>query len=445
MNIYDIADYSSCLFEAFCALVLFEAFLKRRDGINRAVYYAGAIVLSVLMSISNHILTTNLVNMSVVIGLELLFSVLYKGDLKKRVIASTLSMMIFITAETVVLISMTACIGYDVASVVGEGNLRIWGIIISKALGCIMSALTAYKAKKRKTDLDVDYWILFWFMFLSVIITVHTLSLVLMEGVERNISIQIYISAAGVIMTAIIILFMYEKNIRQRSELERERYQQRQLSDQIKYYSEMAVSYDRIKGLRHDLNNHLLAIKAKIENDEIDECISYIDGIIGKTVGGISLYETGNTVLDSLLSAKRSEAENKNIRFMSKINIPSLLPINEEDICIIFGNVLDNAIEACERISGGRYISFLLAYDGKDLTLRVENSCSSETSVDYGTSKGDKENHGIGRHSIEQILDKYNAVYYTEVQDRVYIFSAVFADLKYNSVNNNQNQTFSIK
>ena len=131
-----------------------------------------------------------------------------------------------------------------------------------------------------------------------------------------------------------------------------------------------------------------------------------------------------------MLSAKRAEAENKNIKFISKINIPSLLPINEEDICIIFGNILDNAIEACERISGGRYISLLLAYDGKDLTLKVENSCSSETSADYGTIKSDKENHGIGRHSIEHTLDKYNAVYYTEVQDRVYIFSGVFADLK---------------
>lgn len=353
--------------------------------------------------------------------------------------------MIFVITETVVLIFMTAWNGQNAAVVVGEGGLRIWGIIISKVLGCIMSVLTAYKAQKRRNSLDVNYWVLFWFMILSVSITIHTLSLVLTEGVEEDTSIQIYISAIGSIMTAAIIMFMYEKNIKQRSELERERYQQRQLSDQIKYYSEMAVSYDRIKGLRHDLNNHLLAIKAKIDNDEIDECISYIDGIIGKTVRGMPLYETGNTVLDSLLSAKRSEAETKNIRFISKINIPSFLPINEEDICIIFGNVLDNAIEACERISDGRYISFLLAYDGKDLTLRVENSCSSKTSADYGTSKDDKENHGIGRHSIEQTLDKYNAVYYTEVQDRVYIFSAVFADLKYNSVNNNQNHTFLIK
>lgn len=84
MNIYDIADYSSCLFEAFCTLILFEAFLQRRNGINSAVYYVGTIVLSFLMNISNHILTTNLVNMSIVIGLELLFSVLYKGDLKKE-------------------------------------------------------------------------------------------------------------------------------------------------------------------------------------------------------------------------------------------------------------------------------------------------------------------------------------------------------------------------
>ena len=90
MNVYNIADYSSCLFEAFCALILFEGFLTRRPGINRAVYYAGTILLSILMSISNHILTTNLVNMSVVIGLELLFSLLYKGDLKKSYSFNTL-------------------------------------------------------------------------------------------------------------------------------------------------------------------------------------------------------------------------------------------------------------------------------------------------------------------------------------------------------------------
>ena len=227
-------------------------------------------------------------------------------------------------------------------------------------------------------------------------------------------------------MTGVAIIFLYEKNIRQRAEIEHERLTQVQLKDQIKYYNDSIAAYDKLRRIRHDLNNHLLAIKAMAERNEISECISYINSITNKTIIANLEYKTGNTVLDTMLSSKRAEAEELGIRFEAKIGIPSSMPIKDEDICIIFGNALDNAVEACEKAEENKYISVDMIYDGRNLTCRIENSYGGTRPSASGTTKENRLLHGLGRENIDRTLKKYNAVSNIEILDNVYILSMVF-------------------
>lgn len=192
----------------------------------------------------------------------------------------------------------------------------------------------------------------------------------------------------------------------------------------------MIMSQNQIKSIRHDLKNHLLSIYAKLNKKEYIQCQQYVSKMLDNVkISSTFEFDTGNTVLDAILSAKKDEAEKKNISFNTNLRIPHNLPICEDDICIIFGNALDNAIEACEKVEYDPYIEILMSYDSDSLVCKIENSCVDDFPVI--TTKKDIKNHGIGRLNIEKSLNNYECVFNIEHGRNKYILSFVLMELNY--------------
>ncbi len=429
MSLCDAADLSTGFFEAFYTLVLFEAFLSRRKHVHASFYYAGAAALGILIDISNHLFSTNMLNMAVVITMELLFSIMYSGKIQFRFISAVFSLIISGIAEVCVLLCMSVFLNGEVDLIVGEGYLRVIGIVLSKTIGCILTLYLSKRVKSQYSYKNNSYWLLFLLTLLSAAITMNVFYRVLYAGADRSLRILIYVCAAGVVLTGAAIVFLYEKNLKQHMELEQERLAHIKLTDQIKYYKDTIAAYDKLRGFRHDINKHLLAIKAIAERNETAECTDYINRIIKDNVIAAFEYKTGNTVLDAMLSSKRAEAEQAGIRFETKLRIPSQLPIKDEDICVIFGNALDNAIEACAKTDRDKYISVNMIYDGRDLVCRIENSYAGSRPPMQGTTKENSFFHGLGRENIDRSLKKYSAVSDVEITDRAYSLSMIFPDI----------------
>lgn len=428
MSLFDIADLSTGFFEAFYTIILFETFLKHRKKLKLWIYYMGAVVLGIAINFTNHLFSTSIANLAGMVLCNICFSLLYKSSIKLKIMSSLFSFMVAIGAEIAIFMCMSACLGDAVLKISEDGIPRLIGIIASKILGCALIFYICKTARKNKDPLDSGYWMLFLIMLISVIITLYTFYAVIKVGVSQNIRIKIYFCTVGVIFTSIIILFLYNKNIKQRSELADERLISRSLNERIKYYSEMAKSYDKLRSFRHDMKNTLLSVRAKAARGEVDGCIKILDGIIGDSLSSF-VYHTGNTGLDAILGAKKDEAEQKGIQFETKLSIPPNLPLADEDICVIFGNALDNAIEACEKLNEHSYIYVLIKHDGKDLLCRIENSCPSDASLTKKTSKPNKHEHGIGIRNIERTLEKYSAVSDAQIHDGAYILSILFENL----------------
>ena len=102
--------------------------------------------------------------------------------------------------------------------------------------------------------------------------------------------------------------------------------------------------------LRHDMKNHIIALGGLLENKEWEKMRSYLKNM--EEGAGIRTGEevTGNQVVDALLEQKRKAAEEKNILWECDVQVPKSRCISEFDLCVLFGNILDNALEACERL-----------------------------------------------------------------------------------------------
>lgn len=191
---------------------------------------------------------------------------------------------------------------------------------------------------------------------------------------------------------------------------------------QIAVYKMLAEQHSRSERLRHDMKNHIIALSTLSRNKEWEKMDDYL-----KNMGGVALDTsedmTGNRAVDALLYQKRKQAEEKNIKWECDVQMPKEGYVNEFDLCILFGNILDNALEACERLSSGEncFIDICAEPVKKCFLIEVKNSMDrTEKYTEGATNKENVHEHGIGLLNVGDVVNKYNGVVKTEAQKGIF-------------------------
>lgn len=190
---------------------------------------------------------------------------------------------------------------------------------------------------------------------------------------------------------------------------------------QIAVYKMLAEQHRHSERLRHDMKNHIIALSALSRNKEWEKMDDYL-----KNMGGVALDTedmTGNRAVDALLYQKRKQAEEKNIKWECDVQMPKECYVNEFDLCILFGNILDNALEACERLSRdeNRFIDICAKPVKKCFLIEVKNSMDRTKKYTEGfTNKDNACEHGIGLLNVGDVVNKYNGVVKTEAQKGIF-------------------------
>lgn len=159
------------------------------------------------------------------------------------------------------------------------------------------------------------------------------------------------------------------------------------------------------------MNNQLVAIQGYFHEGDIAGGEAYIASLLQNLQTPSSRIRTGNSALDAILNTKKALAESKGITVDMEVQISNRLPLEPVDVCVIFGNALDNAIEACDRITQGeKKISLVLVQREGKLLCYLTNTAPINSSKDFSiTSKSDKKNHGFGLVNLKESLEKYDS------------------------------------
>ena len=198
---------------------------------------------------------------------------------------------------------------------------------------------------------------------------------------------------------------------------------------QIKHYNDITVAQAQTRKLKHDLSNHIISIKSYVEDGKKDECLKYLDSLTDYANINSDIIDTGNSVIDAIFTAKRNLARERSIDFSADIQIPENLKINSSDCCVIFGNALDNAIEACDKVQGDKYIKVSLIYQNGSLMCKIANSMSEAKNPLLKTTKADKINHGIGLKNIRETLNKYSNMLRVEQNAGEFVLSFIIYEI----------------
>ena len=175
------------------------------------------------------------------------------------------------------------------------------------------------------------------------------------------------------------------------------------------HYAEVENMYRQIRGWRHDYRSHIQVMKALVAEEDWDALRGYLDELETDLSTVDTVVKTGNPMADAILNSKISLARSKHISVRADAHIPVALPLSELDLCIILGNLFDNAIEASLALpEGSRLIRVYLDRKGSQLYISFTNFTAVKKRDKAGgrfqTTKG--EGHGFGLVRIDAIVER---------------------------------------
>lgn len=174
-------------------------------------------------------------------------------------------------------------------------------------------------------------------------------------------------------------------------------------------YGEIKEIYMDMRGWRHDYHNHMQVMKAQLAFGNLEGIEAYLDKLEKELDKVDTLVKSGNLMTDAILNSKLTLARRQEISVNCKAALPDRLPVEDVDLCVILGNLLDNAIEGCGRMAEGkRFLRVYMAVNKNQLYLSVQNSAREEPDFNernYITKK--RGNHGLGMKRVKAAVDKY--------------------------------------
>ena len=170
---------------------------------------------------------------------------------------------------------------------------------------------------------------------------------------------------------------------------------------------------DEVRKTKHDMKNNMIYLQNLLKANP-EEAEKYLEKFIGKTTKKTDAFsKSGNFSIDSMLNYKNMIAKSKGLSLILEEQTPINLPYENSDLCVILGNLLDNAIEAAEN-SENKEIDVRIVYVKNKLKITVKNYYTGKIKKDTGgnfiSTKSDTKNHGIGLQSVTRIVDAYGGV-----------------------------------
>lgn len=185
--------------------------------------------------------------------------------------------------------------------------------------------------------------------------------------------------------------------------------------------------YLQLARLRHDLKNHIISLSGLVEDRDWEKIENYLEQMKEKGGFGAEEVVTGNTAVDALLCQKRKQAKENGIRWECDVQLPRERTIPEFDLCVLLGNLLDNAIEACGRMQSKeeRFIRIQSRAIKKCFLLEIRNSMETQEAKDITRKKG--QDRGIGLWNVRDVIDCYDGTMDVETKDGTFTISVLLS------------------
>lgn len=226
----------------------------------------------------------------------------------------------------------------------------------------------------------------------------------------------------GMLLLNILIFYLLCDAIEREVRIRKQQLSAERAENEMAMYRQISESFDRQKRREHEYKNEMMVIASLLQRNEIEKLHTLLDKYNAEIAHRTDAIDTNHVIVNAILNTKRQEAREKGIVFVLKVNDLSGLCMEDQDIVVILSNMLNNAIEACEKCSGKRIIKVKAVKEAKTIIFSVVNTIQEAPSLvdgKYRTTKKEEQFHGMGIENVQKIVGKYGgscAIRYDEEQ-----------------------------
>lgn len=290
----------------------------------------------------------------------------------------------------------------------------IMAIFVQLVLFLITIILKGIFKKQRDIRLTVSEWIrfaLFAIFSAGTISTIYIRFEIIQQ--EKMESVYLWVSLGLLLMNVLIYTLICDIS-RRDVQIQDDRLLRERAEQEMKMYHSVSENYEKQQKREHEYKNQLACIGTLLKDKDYDEAEKYLQEITHDYIKSERVIETNHVIVNAILNSKYKEARDKGILMTVMLSDLAGIRITDKDIVIILSNLLNNAIEACEKCEK-KIIKVKIVKEEQQLLVAVTNTYQcAPIQVDgvFQTTKiQDVENHGIGLENVKTVVDNYNGIY----------------------------------
>ncbi|MCD7837234.1 MAG: GHKL domain-containing protein [Lachnospiraceae bacterium] len=417
------------ILEVVCCRIFYGAFGKKKEKVKRWIEYI-LLLLLVLEVYCSALFFEQMVLLKVIIVIIaiaiMMYCIIQISFIKSFIIALLYEGLMFVVDYLAFLLCVTVFKNIEEIDNIYyiQGGLLVLldKVILFLIVLIIRKAVGKYEIKIMK---DSD-WLKFVFFPIYTICTIVCMIFLLGNPNFQNRDMVFFVIAFCLVGMNIVVFCLICDIMKRENEIYEDRIFRIQMNNQIEMYYSISENLERQRKKTHEYKNQLVCIKSLLDRDKVQEAKNYINEIGDVLKTSSDNICTNHVIVDAILNTKYCEMMEKNIIFVFQINDLSALTVSDEDIVVILSNLLNNAIEACEKCHEKRVIKMKFLIEKQAIIISVKNTYEHAPIKHDGmflTTKNEGDEHGIGISNITNVIEKYGGSYVIRPDGEEFYFS----------------------
>lgn len=362
---------SIVFYEALCCGIFLNMFLEQRYPArwlkSLSVFLLTGVFLfwALITQTGGHYVFRSI---GIIISIALFAVIFYTGKWLLKIFLSFIFYAILFCVDYLGLILVDLLL--DSADLSNSVIQVILVLLCKTVLFVIVLILDYFWKREKELDVKKSEWIL---MISFPMMTVVIMLVMLLSFQQKNNSFG-YLTVSFGMVSINLVMFVLLKYISAREkQYNQMKILQERNKEKMQAYYEFSEDYAQKKRMVHDYNNQIHCIQGLLRQNKYREAEEYADKLTEILIDGREVIDVNNTVLNVVLNQKYRLAKSKDIALYFQVNDLSGLWMKEQDVVILLSNLLDNAIEACEKLDCNKVIRLKLVKEKQQMVLSVQN------------------------------------------------------------------------
>lgn len=420
MIVDTIIDWVPSVIENFTILYFMAFCLKFKKSFPRVIQKTILIVLTMFICLLSYFGTKAPEYETIYMAIAIIVCVGYgviclEGSVFNCVFISLIPFVTIAVINSVILYMFSIFTNIEMHDLVGERNVtELLFIVVTKGTFILVMSLISRLSPKsdflfKKSEIISIILIFISTFLISIYIFDNQIRIKNIKYKGNN--MYFFMATVGLVVINVLTYVTYMKIEKDNSEKVKYKLVKLQLEQQKQSYEEFEKKNLEIRKIRHDMRNYMEACLALMESSEYNKAQEYLNNICANVIKPINYaIVTDSSLINAFLNNKLHECSSYGIKVDYKI-ISGFEGFDELDICVLFGNLWNNAIEATKSLDIEKSIYFEVLSRRNYLIVILINTIKESilrSNPKLKTTKLDKANHGLGIISVKEIVEKYD-------------------------------------